>query len=564
MTEVSCCDNHTCNAQFDKAQDEYVTCSLCRQPAYCSDECRLMDWRTHDCANVHKTESLKAGLAVPYFYEDMLTAEELESVPVDDPIFQQYQVMHCNTNRTISQYIIPSLVEKNAESKDDEAPIARGKAPKALTASNYKLRIQIGSNGRVIDVDGLIPTDMIFKENDKNPTAQALSGGGATFKDRARNVFRGGLRRALHHAETSYIFWPPNHRLRQQLVETDLAGDISVWLIVKDANGKERTVSDVHAGYKLPIPGKNDASAAARKVQQLFRSQVEMKFKGSDLSTKNLYVRRYSDFEGNGIILTFEITPGSYKAKLVDIEYIVDAERFKSGDVLTEGSKGSGLVKSLKDAGIDSDDETAPPPPPPDTEAEIVASRFACDVRSMEDVAGLVMELDTFIATQALLPHTTSLRDLDNKAAIIKEYAHKMEENRGQAPETIPPEVDAAVAGALSALYEPIGMSQSQWDKKAMGTFDNFKADVDRIIARIKELRAASAQDDPSRAKGKLKRGLRTVFQKKPLLADLDRILKAIDKRTGSFGEDGASQETKDKWNALRESVVQAKRSGTM
>lgn len=531
MTELVECDNTTCTTCFDKAADEYVTCSLCKQPAYCSDECRLMNWRVHatEGCNVHKTESIKAGFAVPYYYEDMLTAEELQSVPISDPIFQQHQVMYYNPNRTISQYIVPSLVEKNAESKDDEAPIARGKEPKALSATNYTLGIAVA--GRTVYVEGLIPTDMIYKENEKNPTAQALSGGGATFKDRAKNVFRGGMRRALHHAETSYIFWPPNHRLRQQLVEVDLAGDIAITLYTKNAKAEQKEVSSVFAGYKLPVPGKNDASAAARKVQQMFRKQIELKFRNSDLSTKNLYVRRYSDFEGNGVVLTFEITPGSYKAKLVDIEYIVDAERFKSGDVLVE--------------------------------SDIQTTKFACNVRDMEDVAGLIMELDTFLASSVSLD-AAQKKDLENKAAIIKEYAHKMDEERGAAPAVIPPEVDAAVAGALGALYEPIGMSQSQWDKKAMGTFDNFKADVDRIVARVKELRAASAQDDPSRAKGKLKRGLRTVFQKKPLLADLDRILKAIDKRTGSFGEDGASQETKDKWNALREQVVQAKRSGVV
>jgi hypothetical protein len=562
--EISCCANHTCTSKFDKTVDEYLTCSLCLQPAYCSDECRLLDWPTHACDNVHQTEHIKAGFAVPYYYEDMLSGDDLNDLPVDSPIFQSYQVMYCNANRTISQYVIPSLVEKNAESKDDEAPIARGKNPaKLLTLlnTNYTLRIAVG--GRTVDVIGSIPNDMIFKENNANPTARALSGGGANFKEKVRNVFRGGLRRALHHAETSYIFWPQNRRLRDNLIEVDLAGDIEVWLLVKDASGKEKTISYVIAGYKLPVPGKKDVSAAGRKVQQMFRSQLELKFKGSDLSTKNLYVRRYSDFEGNGIILTFEITPGSYKAKLVDIEYVVDAERVKvaeiPADVPTVDTKGS-LKKTLGDVGItkDGDDDEAPPPPPPDEETKTLTSQYKCNVRDFEDIMGLSMALDTFIAQSP----SQGLAHLESQAAVIKEYVHKMQDNQGVAPESIPPEVDTAVMTAVNAMYEPIGMSQSQWNKKALGTFDNFERDVSRIIARLSDLRAKSAEADPSRAKGKITRGFRNIFQKKPLLADLDRILKAIDKRTGSFGEDGASQETKDKWNALREKVVQAKRSG--
>lgn len=560
MSEVSCCANHACPSQIDTSVDEYVSCSLCLQPAYCSDECRLLDWPAHACDNVHQTPDLKVGFAVPYYYEDMLTAEELQSLPVDSPVFQSYQVMHYNPNRTVSYYPIPSLVEKNAQSKDDEAPIARGKNPaqlRTLLNTNYKLRIVVGE--RTVDVIGQIPNDMIYKENNSNPTARAISGGGANFKEKVKNVFRGGLRRALHHAETSYIFWPPNHRIRENFIEVDLAGDIHISLFVTDTTGKEKRVSYVPAGYKLPTPGKNDISAAGRKVQQMFRSQLELKFKGSDLSTKNLYVCRYSDFEGNGIVITFEITPGSYKAKLVDVEYIVDAERVKAAEIPgTTASEKDSLKKVLSEPELEFDQDRPVPAPP--TEEAMISSRYACNVRDYEDIMGLSMALDTFIAKSP----GQGLANLESQAAIIKEYVHKMGENQGAAPEVIPPEVDLAVVSAINVMYEPIGMSQSQWDKKAMGTFDNFKADVDKIVARVKELRAASAQEDPSRAKGKIKRGFRTLFQKKPLLADLDRILKAIDKRTGSFGEDGASQETIDKWNALRNEVVQAKRSGVM
>lgn len=550
------CDNHTCTARFDKANDEYHTCALCLQPAYCSDECRLMDWRAHDCPNVYKTEDIKQGFAVPYYYEDMLTAEELEEVPVGDPIFQSHQVMHCNTNRTVSEYMIPSLVEKNAISQDYEGPVARGKNPEDIKSiGKYMLRIQVGeqSEAKTYDIYGNIPKDMIFKDNSQNETARAISGGGATTGEKLKNIFKGGLRRALHSQETSYIFWPGAKEFIEKDIKLPSLSEsliISLWVLKPDGNWEE--VSNVSTGIRLDRPGGKDVSSVSRRVRQMFRTQLNLKFKSvSNISLDDLVVKRHGDGEGNSVVLTFQITPKSDRARLVDVEYVTDAlafAKFTSNKTLSAKEK-----ELMKAAGVDSE--------------KMIESRFACDVRNFEEVVGLAMALDTFIASPPSNGGSrkmADLRDLEAKSAIIKEYAHKMQDNQGEAPATIPPEVDTAIMVALNAMYEPIGMSQSQWDKKAMGTLDNFKADVDKIVARVKELRTKSKDDDPSKLTGKAKRGLRTIFQKKPLLADLDRILKAIDKRTGSFTEDGASEEIKQKWNALREEVVQAKRSGVM
>jgi hypothetical protein len=539
MSEISCCSNHTCTSQFDKTVDEYMTCSLCLQPAYCSEECRLLDWPAHACPNVVQTPSLQVGFAVPYYYEDMLTAEDLQDMPVDSPIFQSFQVNHYNANRTISQYMVPSLVplEKNAQSKDDEAPIARGKNPaKLLTLLNTNYTLRISVQGRTVDVIGTIPNDMIYKENNTNPTARALSGGGATFKEKARNVFRGGLRRALHHAETSYIFWPQNRRLRENLIEVDLAGDIEVWLLVKDTSGKEKAISYVTAGYKLPVPGKNDVSAAGRKVQQMFRSQLEMKFKGSDLSTKNLYVRRYSDFEGNGIVLTFEITPGSYKAKLVDVEYVVDAERVKVAElptnVPTVDTKDS-LKKTLGSLGMTKDgsdeDDEAPPPPPDDKEElkkSMISTQYKCNVRDFEDIMGLSMALETFIANDS----NQNSKSLESHAAIIKEYVHKMQDNQGVAPESIPPEVDVAVMTAVNAMYEPIGLTPKEWERRVTNAdVSAFVQAVDDIIEKINQIESGKGAVKAGTAKGTVTQWVRSA-RSNVLRRDLRKAKAAIDK----------------------------------
>lgn len=537
MTEISACANHCCNAQFDKAVDEYITCSLCLQPAYCSDECRLLDWPAHGCPNVHQTQNIKAGFAVPYFYEDMLAGEDLAELPLDSPLFQSYEVIHCNANRTISSFTEPSLVEFNAESKDDEAPIARGRKPDGLTKLNYTLRIRIA--GRVVDVDGDITTNSIYKENMSNPTARALSGGGDSFKDRVKNVFRGGFRRAMHHAETSYVLWPDNKRVRGNDLKVDLAGDVEVDLVFKDSAGKETVVSYVAAGYKLPIPGKSDVMAAGRKVQQMFRSQLALKFKDADLPLKNLYVRRYSDFEGNGIILTFAITPGSYKAQLVDLEYIVNAETFRnagSGVAQTQPvlpakqtNDVEGMKKTLKE--LDMTEKGEDDDAPYDSTKSLITSQYKCNVRNFEEMVGLSMALDTFIAAPPPISSSSlNFVDLETKSAIIKEFVHKMQENQGEAPEVIPPEVDTAVMTAVNAMYEPIGLTPKEWERRVTAAdVSAFVQAVDDIIEKITQIETGKGPVKAGTAKGTVTQWVRSA-RANVLKRDLRKAKAAIDK----------------------------------
>jgi hypothetical protein len=268
-----------------------------------------------------------------------------------------------------------------------------------------------------------------------------------------------------------------------------------------------------------------------------------MKFKNTDLSTKNLQVRRYSDFQGNGIVLTFEVQPGTRNAaQLVDVEYIANAGLVKSvGEAPTpEG----GLTKTLKEAGVGKDDEDTPPPPPPaDTESEIISSRYACNVRDFEEVVGLAMALDTFIASPPI--NVTNLKDLEAKASIIKEYAHKMHDNQGEAPAVIPPEVDTAVMVALNAMYEPIGLTAKEWERNIKSAdLTRFKNDVQAVITRLKTLQQKDT-GDASTVKGKVLRRVNTV-QQNTHKNDLKRALKAISDNSNILRQTTKWQEIED------------------
>lgn len=497
------CTNGACK----KTLDDAYTCSLCRSPSYCSEECRHHDWVVHSkaCENVVRVSSENMGFAVPYMYEDYLPQAELNRLPVTDPVFHEYAVVHANPNRTVTSFIIPALVGKDAESKDDEAPIARGRDPKPYldlyttkkedggykNGAAYVIQIEFEENPPGVEVTGDIKNDMIYKENTSNETARALSGGGTNFKERAKNVLTGGLRRAMKHKEDSYIFWPGVAGVVKHDIRVPLRGSFRIDLWLKNPNNSKTHVSFVRGGYSLPRAGKDTVSAAARKVQQMFRTQVEMKFKGTSLTTKNLYVRRYSDFDGNGVIMTFQVGEGEEKAQLVDVEYIAGNLRVESviskfqnpmGRATHEAAPAETFGDNTKKLLAPEAEEEAPPPPPDYDQAQI-----HCNASDYDHVVGLAMALDFHIATNADEFESEKLKQLEQSCAIIKDYAHTMEANNGAAPEHIPNNVSTAINHAVDSLYyEPIGL-QSRYEIKISRSPGTVLVETSNIIEELKK-----------------------------------------------------------------------------
>lgn len=486
------------------------------------------------------------GFAVPYMYEDYLPQSELNRLPVTDPVFHEYAVVHANPNRTVTSYIIPALVGKDAESKDDEAPIARGRNPQKLidgyqdkyknfpqqVGLAYKIMIEFEEKTPAIEVIGQVPHDVIYKDNTQNETARALSGGGATFKDRAKNVLKGGLRRALKDKEDSYIFWPGVDSVIDHNIRVPLRGSFRIDLHMMKRDRSGVPVSFVRGGYSLPRAGKDTMSAASRKVQQIFRSQIEMKFKGTRLTTKNLYVRRYSDFEGNGVILTFQIGEGEESAQLVDVEYIVG--NLRTDSVVRNFQVPAPLpnrddsapeppadTTGLKDPNLDlaeldkREDEDAPLPEEPKL------AQIHCNASDYDHVVGLAMALDFHIATNADEFESEKLKQLEQSCAIIKDYAHTMEANNGAAPEHIPNNVSTAINHAVDSLYyEPIGL-QSRWEIMITRNPTTVLEKTKEIIAK---LTAGDALTGLKRAQHVIKRNTVLIPQLKKIRAAANRI----------------------------------------
>lgn len=486
------CNHAGCTNVFNPKEDTYFVCSLCLTPEYCSEQCRVADWVAHDCPNTVNVSNPKMGYAVPYYFEDYLTQEEISKIPLNDPIFQSYSIQCAEPNRNITNFIVPPTVDGYAVSKEDTGPIARGRNPVGSRVGAFMLKIAIGQKN--YEISGTAPLDMIFKENTANPKAQAISGGGGI-----KNVLKGGLRRLLSHKEDSYVFWPKTESVIGKNIVVPLRGDVVIELLVSSniVGSEWKTVDFVAAGYTLPRAGTNEVSKAARKIQQMFRTQIEMKFKGTPVSTKNLYVRRYTDYKGNGIVLTFQVGGGEEMARLVDIEF--------TAPVLG--------IESMSYDSDNSDDFVKPPP------YDVTQSRFTCDPRNLNDIVGLCMAIELNMALQ---PDGFDPKQVEHAATVVKNYAYELQKNPKVATGRVSNEVQSAIAVSLNALYEPVGVSLvSSWERDINSmTQDKFASKV-RVV--IDELNKARQRNKSSR---------RSLGEIKGL-AKLTSITKALTKYLG-------------------------------
>jgi len=449
------CNNHTCKKAIDTEEGTWHTCSLCKSPAYCSEACRVIDWPLHACANIYTTPSLEQGIAVPYFYEDMLTEAELEGIPASDPIFQSYVVRHCNTNRVVTEYEIPPLVGLPAIAKKGTITESRGIGPNsALTnlGDTFKLEVSFDHQfiGKSDNVTGKIPYDMIFKGTGPNEKAKKLAA---------------GIKRTFTKASESWVFWPnPAEVVNKQWILPSLKGSIVVTLSVGDT-----VLSFVSGSYTLTAPPKGFLGRAARKIKQMFTKQNNIKFGDiQGISPKNIQVFRMADHKGNGLILSFSVPEGTTDAQLVDIEYIQPIRNTKLDINVPSSDKGSKNARA----------ETPPPIPPRDT----VESEFSCDARDFEQVVGLAMALD-YVMSCCDAPTASRL---EGPSGVIRTYARTMMERDGEAPDDISNEVGVSINSALDILYRnPLlpKINPSDADLEGLG---------ESLDAEMKELEGAS------------------------------------------------------------------------
>lgn len=452
---TSCgCNNAICNNEIgNKQTDAFVTCSLCLQPAYCSEACRAIDWVKHDCPNALIVPEKTQNMMVPYFFEDLLPQQVLSSLQATDPIFQSYAFVHHGTNQTVTQWIQPPLVVAVGSDSDQyaiggvevDSKIARGSDPRdpsigIPSGTSYGISINVFDNDKAnslsfLTISGSIPDDMIFAKNPRNKKAAALAGdfNKGSIMDGLRN-----LRSKFVKDTQSLVFWP-------KVGETEPIpqyGNMTIELQV----GGLKSIS-VTTGYDLT----DDAARAgtgsriSKAVKKHFEQRLKTKFPGKEDAIKYMITRHLLTPEGTQVAITFRVLPREKTATVVDIEILVQkSQLIKKKTASTLSVPASMTSANAKELFSDSEEELEEAM---NRAGDAISVPIDCDPKNMNQVMGLIMALEMHM-------QDGDNKHLENNAGIIRKYGRSLLDAEGKAPEIVPMEVNTAIYNAVNDLTE--------------------------------------------------------------------------------------------------------------
>jgi hypothetical protein len=410
------CGNAICKNEIgDKQTDAFVTCSLCLQPAYCSEACRAIDWVKHDCPNCLIVPEKTQNMMVPYYFEDMLPQQVLSELEATDPIFQSYAFVHHGTDQTVTQWIQPPLIGADSNQYaiggvEVDSKIARGSDPRDPDigiANGTMYGIRITTTDTEINIAGSIPNDMIFAKN-PNKKAAALAGdfNKGSFLDGLRN-----LRSKFVKDTQSLVFWP-------QVGETEPIpqyGNLTIELQV----GSMRSIS-VTTGYDLTEDAARagTGSRISKGVKKYFEQRLKTKFPGKEAAIKYMITRHLLTPEGTQIAITFRVLPREKTATIVDIEILVQKSQLMTLKKKTTPSLLPGLSKDLLS---EREEELMQA-----TEVmNAISVPIDCDPKNMSQVTGLIMALEMHM-------QDGENKHLADNAGIIRKYGRSLLDAKGK------------------------------------------------------------------------------------------------------------------------------------
>jgi hypothetical protein len=420
---------------------------------YCSNACRVAGWSDHNCKNVIHVESpsssSSSSFARPYYFEDFLTQEEIDSLPINSPVFDAFSLASYDGNRLVKQWYEPPIVEPMgglAESKNfAENSIAiynRGVRLSDTLILHYYVDIYIGNNP-VVTIEGDAQKEMIYAKND-DKYIKPLN---ALLKTVTRTTNK-----------NKYVFWP-HTGIDKTDIEVDLQTEIRIDLRIGDTNKIDADTPNAYLVGSIKLDRIKDGywTNVGKKIKSKVEAQLKAKFqerKGKVTSINNLFVGRYGDDDRkNFVVLTFDMSTGS-KPKLVDIEF----------EVTTSSQRNLSH--------------------PIEEEQPIChLNCFKCDPKDTDMVIGLSMALDELLVT---MPRDNpNLERLEKSCAIIKQYAHFLEENKGVAPDYVSNEICANIDAVVDVMF--IDAKTTANMKKLSLNLDEAKRTVDAWEMSYKE-----------------------------------------------------------------------------
>lgn len=429
------------------------------------------------------------GFARPYFYEDCLTQEEINNLPINSPAFDAYSIISYDGNRLVRQWFQPPIVEPVglpafAEdfSKGKAVKYSRGVKMETKNVS-YDLYVYIGENETPITLQGGIVRDMIYDKNpDKNVAELSRLG-------RQKN-------------ESKYVFWP--HEAIDKLnIEVDLEFSIYVSLRL----GLETEVSAyVSAGVKLDRMKESTAGTWSRNFLSNFKTQLKSKFKNRKTSIDNLVLRHYKDPVGNAILLTFDMSTGS-KPRLVDIEFEVP----------------TAALRGINESAVDAEYEPL----------ELV-HYFKCDPKDVDSVVALCMAIDKGLVT--LPKNNPNLSALEKCAPVVKQHAHQLQDSvaRGEEMDFVSNEVCSSIQAATDILFV-----DARWWEDVTKKADR----LDDALVQINNWERKYKSGD-----GK---GFKNTFQQGKMKTQMGLLKNALKRNKELLRKNGASDDKLNEYQTL-------------
>lgn len=427
-TPTTCCANHTCSVTTSET-DSHVTCSLCLTPMYCSEECRLMDWIQHDCPNAIAVDRVGAIAAMPYAWEDFMSAEVRDTLPFNAPTFQSYLLQSMGSDMKVSQWTQVGDVAGKVRHHSTVSVGSGGDGPSERYA-DYEYRITVTQDGSLLyDKTGRVKDIAVHPSN----PSKRLNALATAFKSE------------LH--SSSILLWPNPQEIRNKNITLRNSGELRVTVdMARTSGGVPVSILDTEFRYGTRGAGLSWWREAKGKARKYLDGRYKIKFGEYDDTIKYMSSLRVPTGRGAQINLTFTTLPGqTNEHHFRDIEILIP-ESMLIGDRPAE----------------------------PMYELDNAPISFYCDARNINHVNALTMALEMVQAD----PDSKELMspDLLNAAGIIRKHTREMNADpKKYVSEAVPVEVNTAVYMATTEIGVIYGERLRKWGNSTLSS-EKYKA----------------------------------------------------------------------------------------